>query len=136
MGPGWGLPMRASVVGIGMWLLLCSPVHAAPQGEMPPATAVISAGQGQPVHMATYRDSAGIPVPAGACAAVVDRHVWVLPCSDPRVSAYRRAAAVAAARTAKVSHQVEAVGILGVAAVAGAAAEWFHRRQLAQGRRV
>ena len=120
--------MRPCVVGASLWLLLCGVAHAAPGGQGP-VTATVAAGQGQPTHMPTYRGPAGVSVPVGACAAIVDHRVWVLPCSDPRVTAYQHAAKAAAARATREAHQAEAVGGLGVAAVAGAVAGWSRRRR-------
>ena len=123
--------MRACVVGASVWLLGCGVACAAQPSENPP-TVVVSANQGQPAYLATYRGPAGIPVPVGACAALVDGHLWVLPCTDPRVAAYRHTMAVDAARATRQSHQAEAVAVLVVGAVSGAVTEWLHRRRAAR----
>ncbi len=53
--------------------------------------AVVAASSGRPLRQAepTYVWR-GIRVPVGACGAMVHGNAWVLPCTDPRVAAYRR----------------------------------------------
>ena len=62
----------------------------------------------------------GVLVPAGACAAAVGGHVWVLPCSAPLVVASRRRS---------VGHRWRAAGIGGTALALALAAWWGFRRR-------
>ncbi len=118
------------LLGAVVWLGLGGVALAAPQGSLPSPAVVIQADQGQAAHMPTYRGPGGTPIPAGACGAVVNRRVWVLPCSDPRVVAYQKGAAATAVRTVRRWHGIEAGGIVLAAVLAGAAAEFVHRRRI------
>ncbi len=86
---------------------------------------VIQAAKGSPAHLATYQGPGGTPIPIGACAAVLHGRTWVLPCSDGRVRAYRRAAA-AAHRT----RESAAAAVLSLATIGACAAEFVHRRRV------
>ncbi len=124
--------MRRFVLASLVWAFAGGGGAAAAAGAPPPPV-VIDASVAQPAHMATYRGPDGAPIPVGACGAVIEGHVWVLPCSDPRVMAYRTAAAARAAQAAHRARDIESIAALALGAAAGAAAEWIHRRRLAPG---
>lgn len=92
---------------------------------------VIVASHGQPGRMPTYPGPDGSRIPEGACAAVQGRTVLVLPCTDPRATAYRATEAQAHARAARRWRLRDVGALLLLAALVGAATEWLqHRRSL------
>lgn len=119
--------MRGPLLGALVWLGLGGVAAAASDGSAPPV--LIQAGQGQPAHMATYRGPGGTPIPIGACGAVIDGRVWVLPCSDPRVVAYQQAEAARTARATRTQHERMAGAVVILAAGVASAVEYIHRRR-------
>lgn len=92
------------------------------------ASVVIHASDGRPGHIPTYPGPDGARVPAGACAAVQGGRVWILPCNDPRVTAYRRASALAVRQQRRDRLVWRGGGLLaGLAVVATAAVLWLRR---------
>ncbi len=126
---------RASVLALLLPCVIAPPATAARTiaATVPAAgssaSVVINAADGQPAHMPTYTGPDGVRVPAGACAAVQGGRVWILPCADPRVVAYKRATALAARRRRRVRIAWSAAGLLAGAAVAAVGAVlWWRRR--------
>lgn len=104
-------------------------------GAAAKAPAVIVASDGQPGRIPTYPGPDGARIPEGACAAVQGGQVLVLPCTDPRVRAYRSTVARAQARAADRWRLRGIAGILLLAGVVGALTEWrWHRRSRVGGR--
>lgn len=122
--------MRGLLLGAVVWLALGGVAAAASGTDVSASPVVIHADQGQPTHMATYGGPGGVPIPVGACGAVIGGHVWVLPCSDPQVIAYQKAAAASAARAAHTRNEILAGGVLVLAVAVGASAERIHRRRI------
>ncbi len=54
------------------------------------ASATVWARGDRPRPLPTTRGPFGVRVPSGACAALVQGRVWVLPCEAPQVRAFRR----------------------------------------------
>lgn len=104
-----------------------SAARAAPPLSTTPA--LIAAAEGRPVKVPepTYRWR-GLTVPVGACGAVVDGRLMVLPCGDKRVAAYRRRRA---AERAAVWRWTGAAGAAALVAGGSTLALW--RRQARRG---
>lgn len=113
---------RASVLALGV-LVSAPPAAAATQ-------VVIRATNGAPGGIPTYPGPDGTRIPAGACAAVQGGRVWILPCADPRVAAYQRAAALAAVRQRRVRIAWGGGLLAGLAVAAPAAVLWWRRRHV------
>lgn len=108
---------------------MASPHSIPPLPPSPPAV-VIDAAAAPPAHMATYRGPISIPIPAGACGAILRGQVWVLPCHDPGVVDYQRAAAATAAvrRRRRVTEERGAAAVV-LGCLVGSVAEIRRPRQ-------
>lgn len=123
--------MRGWLVGVFLWLAVGGTAAAASSADASAPAIVIQADEGRPTHLATYRGPDGASVPIGSCGAVVDTRVWVLPCTDTRVAAYRRALTADAERAGRVAHQLEALGVLVTATIGAMTAEFLASRRKA-----
>ena len=109
-------------------LCVIAPASAMAATAAAAPSVVVHAADGRPAHMPTYPGPDRVRVPAGACAAVQGGRVWILPCNDPRVTAYRRASALAARQQRRDRLVWRGGGLLaGLAVVATAAVLWLRR---------
>jgi hypothetical protein len=108
----------AAVLGGLLWAAAAGAAGPGTQDAIP--VPAIDASHGQPGQLATYPGPGGVPVPVGACGAVIGGKVWVLPCDAPEVRAYRQAQAAAqAARQRRHFWTTAAVGTAGDLVLAG-----------------
>ena len=120
--------MFARIAGALALLCVIAPPTAMAATAATSPSVVIHAADGHPAHMPTYAGPDGVRVPAGACAAVQGGRVWILPCNDPRVTAYKRASALAARQQRRDRLVWRGGGLLaGLAVVATAAVLWLRR---------
>lgn len=120
--------MRGFLVGTVLWLAVGGVALAAASQRSVGAAVVVNVSHAEPAHMATYRGPDGSAIPVGACGAVVQGRLWVLPCGDPRVAAYRRQAAATADRERRMARLSLAGAVLALGVLGGGAAEVVSRR--------
>jgi len=124
--------MRRWLTGPLTWLALGGLAVVAPPvvvGAAPVRpTVVIEAALAPAAHMATYPGPGATRIPTGACAAVVQGRVWVLPCHDPRVVASRQAIARGMARRRHRRAEVLAALAVALGTLGGGFAEAVGRR--------